>query len=167
MERGHLRARQGQIQGVYSANDGMAGGIITALKPPGIKRPGRRPGRRARGSAADPQGRPGLPLNSVASDRWPPPFARRSSDQPVDAAFGLELLEQTGHVARRARVVFVAAAARRGFIEARDRNDTDPIVLAVEGDLQELLLRSLLLELDLVASELDGLLRRAGRGARG
>lgn len=44
------------IVGVYSANDGMAGGIITALKAMRHLRPGHRPGRRARGCAAHPRG---------------------------------------------------------------------------------------------------------------
>lgn len=46
-----------KIIGVYSANDGMAGGIITALKAAGLsKLPGHRPGRRARGRAAHRRG---------------------------------------------------------------------------------------------------------------
>ncbi len=83
-------------------------------------------------------------------------------DEAVDAAFGLELVEQAGHVARRARIVFFTAAARSEvLVEARHGDDANLVRLALERDLEPLLLGSLLLELDLVAHELDGLLGRA------
>lgn len=47
-----------KVVGVYSANDGMAGGIITALKAAGVSpAAGHRPGRRTRRCAADRRGR--------------------------------------------------------------------------------------------------------------
>ena len=54
-------------------------------------------------------------------------------DQAVDAAFGLELLDEASDVARGARVVVVAAAARgEVLVEARYRDDADAVVPAVE-----------------------------------
>lgn len=47
-----------KVVGVYSANDGMVSGIITALKAAGVSpAPGHRPGRRTRRCAADRGGR--------------------------------------------------------------------------------------------------------------
>jgi hypothetical protein len=84
--------------------------------------------------------------------------------EPVDSALGLELFDQARDVARRAHVVLVAAAARREIlVKARHRNYADSIRLTIERDFEELLLRSLLLELDLVANELDHLFGRSRR----
>ena len=82
-------------------------------------------------------------------------------DDAVDA-FLLELADETGDVARRARIVLVAATARREvLIKARDRNDADLVGSILERDVEHFALRGLFLELDLVARQIDDLLRRA------
>ena len=80
-------------------------------------------------------------------------------DDAGDAALGFEFVDEARDVARRARVILVAAAARREvLVEARHRDHADLVGVAVEGYLEDRLLRGLLLELDLVARELDRLL---------
>src|SRR5690606_17889584 len=86
----------------------------------------------------------------------------------ADNALGLELANQPRDIARRARVLGVAAAPRREvLIEARHGDDADLQLLAVHLDRLDRLLRGLLLELHLVADEGDDLRRRAGGRARG
>ena len=82
----------------------------------------------------------------------------------VDAAFGLEFVDQLAHVTRGAAVFLVAGRARVVvLVEGRHGDHADLEFLVAALDLADLFLRRLRFERDLAAGQREHVLLRAGR----